>query len=228
LSNKENVEDIINKKLQKLEDVPPTEQENDDPLSMELLFTKKKDIESAKALASKYLADYAIEGESDRNMLRQVIYLEVFHRTLQKAANDYDKGAGSVPLQVLEALHKNINQIVSLKEKLGILKKNTKDEKEGFKALKLLEKKFKAWEAENQGSRTMICPHCGKMVLLKILMDKWEALKHPFFVDRILANRHLIRLFKEKKITKRDIALVLNTSEDYVSSIIEKIDFSKY
>ena len=74
----------------------------------------------------------------------------------------------------------------------------------------------------------MICPHCGKMVLLVINMDKWETVKHPFFVDRILTNKHLIKLYKENKISKEDIAKVLGTSEDYITRIIEKINLDNY
>jgi len=39
--------------------------------------------------------------------------------------------------------------------------------------------------------------------MLKIRTEAWEAQKHPFFKDRILANKHLVKLYKDKKITKK-------------------------
>ena len=61
------------------------------------------------------------------------------------------------------------------------------------------------------------------MILLKIRTEAWEALKHPFFKDKILANKQLWLLYKKGKITKKDVSLVLGTSEDYVDWLEEKI-----
>lgn len=60
------------------------------------------------------------------------------------------------------------------------------------------------------------------MVLLKIRTDKYDAIKHPFFRDRILTNEHLLKIYKEGKITKEDVAKVLGTSNDYVDFILDK------
>jgi len=78
------------------------------------------------------------------------------------------------------------------------------------------------WGEQNQGSRTCICPHCGKMVLLKIRTDKYDVSKHPFFRDRILGNVHMIKLYKENKISKEDCAKILGVSNDYIDWLIEK------
>jgi DNA-directed RNA polymerase subunit RPC12/RpoP len=214
--------------VKKLSPPVPVE-ETLDLLNVETLFTKKKEIEFAKSLANKYLQDYEIESEGDRNLLKQLVYLETFHALiLQKAANDFNKDAGSVPLDILDALHKNINQIVNLKERLGISRKNQKEESDTFKSIELLKRKFKVWRSENQGSRHFSCPHCGKMILLKIKMDAWEAQKHPFFKDRVLASKHLIKLYKDQKITKEDISLILETSPDYIDWLLSKINFDNY
>jgi len=52
--------------------------------------------------------------------------------------------------------------------------------------------------------------------MLKIRTEAWEALKHPFFKDRILANKHLWKCYKEGKITKEDVAEILGCSPDYI------------
>jgi hypothetical protein len=59
-------------------------------------------------------------------------------------------------------------------------------------------------------------------------MSAWEAQKHPFFKDRILANPHLMHMFKEGKITKHDVAKVLMTSLDYVDWLIKKVYYREF
>lgn len=190
---------------------------------VESLFTDKKEIALANNLYKKYIKDYNLETTSDKNLLRQLIYLEVFHHRLQDMANDFNAEDGAVPTEIIESLHKNLNQILSLKEKLGL----TRDKKEeiqtdAFKALELLKKKFTIHRENNQASRTLICPHCGKMVILVIRTEAWEAKKHPFFKDRVLGNEHLIKLYQSGKITKEDVGKVLDCSSSYVDWLITK------
>ena len=89
-----------------------------------------------------------------------------------------------------------------------------------------LKKKMKRWREENQGSRTFWCPHCVKPILLRIRSEAWETQKHPFFIDRFLANKHLMYLYKIGRLEKEDIAKVLETSVDYIEWLLEKV-FSK-
>jgi len=89
--------------------------------------------------------------------------------------------------------------------------------------LQALKEKFKVWRGDNQGSRNMVCPHCGKMTMLKIRMDKWIAQQHPFFKDRFLANKHLMRLYLTDKLTKEDIAKILDSSPDYIDWLVETL-----
>jgi hypothetical protein len=88
--------------------------------------------------------------------------------------------------------------------------------------LEQLRKKFVLWEKENQASRTFVCPCCSKMLMLHVKPDVWEVQEHKFFRDKILCNEHLVKLFKENKITKEDVALILGTSPQYVLWLIEK------
>lgn len=193
-------------------------------LDIESLFTDKEEIKLAKALEEKYLEEYNLETVSDKSLLRQLIYLEVYHvARLQKAANEFQSNNGAAPTQLIDSIHKNINQIVAIKEKLGLTKDKADSlQSDAFKSLKMLMKKAKVWRENNQASRTLICAHCSKPLLLMIKTEAWEAHKHPFFKDRLLGNEHLIKLYKEKKLTKRDIALVLEVSDDYIDWLIDK------
>lgn len=175
-----------------------------------------------------YKQRYHIESLSDLQLLEQLVFREILQertkKQVRKVTNAKKKAEeNAISPYLLKVLNENEERILILKEKLGLF-----EEKKGedpFKYIQRLKKKFKKWREENQGSRTLICPHCSKMVMLKIRTKAWEALKHPFFKDRILANVHLWKLFKEGKITKDDIAKVLGCSPDYVEWLEEKIYF---
>ena len=88
----------------------------------------------------------------------------------------------------------------------------------------ILKEEFKKWEEDNQASRTFVCPHCSKMMILRVKPDVWEAAKHPFFRDKFLANKHLIRLYKAGKLTATDVSDILETSPKYTQWLVEKWD----
>ena len=194
-------------------------------LGVHKLFTDKEEVKLAKDLAKLYLEEFSPKTTSDKNNLKSVIYLEVLQKRLQDVMNELTaQGASSIPLNLVDSIHKNLKELSINKERLGLIGKEKEETlNDGYKSLQALKEKFKVWRSDNQGSRTMVCPHCGKMTLLKIRMDKWIAEQHPFFKDRFLANKHLMRLYLMEKLSKEDIALVLNSSPDYIDWLIETL-----
>ena len=189
-------------------------------LGVDSLFTDKDETKKARNLAKKYINNYSIQTVSEKNTLKQLIYFEMLHLRIQDKMNEYKGENNAVPKQQVDSLINISNQIISLKATLGI----TGDKKSGdaFDALELLKKKYKVWQKDNQGSRTIACPYCGQMVILKRRTEMYESQKHPFFKDRVLTNVHLIKLYEEKKIDINDVALVLETSPDYVKAMLKK------
>lgn len=184
-----------------------------------------KEKKLAKELLRRYLDDFDIDTVSDKNTLQQLIELEIIHNRLQKILNKAHKNNQATPLNMVDTIHKNINEITLLKDKLGISKdKRSKDQVDSFKSIEILKEKFKRWRSENQASRTLACPHCSRIFLLKIRTDIWEAQKHPFFKDKVLYNKHLMELYHTKKITRHDVALILESSDDYIDWMIDKIE----
>lgn len=175
-----------------------------------------------------YRERYHIENFSDLEILSELVFREALQERTKKKiekygdkAKDKEKGNNTViPQHLLSFLDENLGQVITLKEKLGLFEDKTTDP---YQYIQTLKKKFKKWREENQGSRTFPCPHCSKIVMLKIKMDKWDALKHPFFKDRIIANEHLWKMYKEGKITKQDVANVLGTSDKYIDLLEERI-----
>ncbi len=196
----------------------------DSKIDIDKLFTEKKEKKLAKELLRKYLKDYIMETVSDRNILSQLIYLEVMQFRFQKDANKFHKESKAMPAVLVNQIHENIRMIVDLKKLLDDTSGKKDDE---TKVLTKLKRKYKIWLKENQLHRTMVCPYCGKMVLLKIKTDCYDAVKHPFFRDRVLTNEHLMFMYLNNKITKLDVAKTLGTSEDYVDWLISKYSYKK-
>ncbi len=187
---------------------------------------EKDEKKSAKKLFDGYRRNYSIDALSDLNLLEELTYREILQERYKIKISEVSKSKtvndqNIIPGHVLKALNENLTQILTLKEKLGLFS-DKKEDSDAFKHLETLKKKFKIWLKENQGSRTLACPHCSKMIMLRIRTKAWEAQKHPMFRDRILCNDHLVKLFMEKKITADDCAKMLGTSKDYIKWLIEK------
>lgn len=201
----------------------------DEDLDIEDMFVDKDEKKLAKKLIKKYLSTYTIETISDKNTLKQLVFLEVFNTRLEKELNTYHKDGQPSPTKTVDALHSNLNQISTLKDKLGLSRdKRAENVNDGYSVLNTLFKKHKIWREENQGSRNANCPYCSKMILFKIRTDVWEAQKHPFFRDKVLVNDHLMAMYKDNKISKHDVARVLGTSLDYISWLVKKIYFKEF
>jgi len=173
-----------------------------------------------------YKTYHHVESLSDLYLLEELVYREALQEKTKQEIVDLSRGSSedkktSMPRYMIEALDNNLDKIIELKTKLGLFEEK-KEEDSPYKYIEDLKKKFKIWLDENQASRTLICPHCSKMILLKIKTDAWEAQKHPMFKDRILGNEHLIQLYVDKKITKDDVAKVLGVSNTYADWLVSK------
>ena len=191
-----------------------------------------------KKMFQAYQETYNIESASDLPLLEELIYRELRQIEIKEQISDFKKDAeeaekiqgikakNTVPNKFVNALDENLEQIIKLKETLGLFRDN--EQKGIYEHIKVLEKKFKIWRAENQASRQFICPHCSEMILLVMRTEAYDALKHPQFRDKYLYNQHVWDLFKEGKLTELDVAKILLgkqiNSTDYVEWLEKKID----
>ena len=191
-------------------------------LDINASFVTKSETDYAKKLAEQYLQDFVIENVSDKQLLKQLLFLEVTNYNIQQEIQRHQKEFKTTPNNQLETFNENANQIIKLKTALGITRqKQQETEDEAYVYLAKLKKKYSKWLEDNQISRTFTCPHCTKDTLMLLRMDLWDKLKHPFIKDKILTNFHLMKLFVEKKITEEDVAKILNTSPDYTIWLIK-------
>ena len=181
-----------------------------------------------------YIQVYHINLYSDMQLVDEMVYKEILQEQLKeqiaekkatfekknKILPEKDQTEFSIPTYVMTAMENNLEQILSLKEKLGLL--SNKEGDDGFKYIQQLEEKMKNWCQENQ-DRTFTCPHCSKQILLYMKQEYWETMKHPFFESKVLANKKLWNLYKENKITLKDVSDILGCSEKYISWLEKKI-----
>jgi len=245
------VQDAFNKlrPLVQYRDMPEAELWNiakqktrEDEINVAEMFDVAEEKKRAKLLLRLYLQQNMFENVSEQNILKDIIYLEISQERLKKRLNilysqkrKNDKGTEFYSTFDTEAINKtltamqnNVEKIIKFKENIGLIKAG---ETSGYDSFKHLIERHKKHGKENQGSRTLampaICPKCShawsNMILLRIRTDIWEAQKHPFFKDRILTNKHLMKLYIEKKLTADDVAAVLECSPDYVQNwLIDK------
>jgi len=198
----------------------------EDEVNIEELFVHKQEKKLAKTLLKKYLSDFTIETISDINILRDVIFLELVNQRFRNKINELYEADNAVPVKIIEIIHKNLEEILKLKQALGITReKDQANQTDAFKSYDLLMQRAKKWRSENQATRSISlpfkCPKCGEVkprpILLKIRTDAWEAQNHSFFQDRILGNTEIIRLYKAGKLNAEEVARIFETSTDYVS-----------
>lgn len=184
------------------------------------------EIKLAENLFNIYTKKHHIDKFSDIGDLRLLVYNEILLKRVQQDILKYNTDNKFPPKTTLDAFTTLQNQVLTLKQRLGLFEEKGKDDL--FIYLQRLKKKFKVWQSENVASRTIVCPHCSKMVLLQIRTDKYDAKKHPFFKDKVLYNEHAIKLLKEGKISKMDVAKIIQgvdvRSTDYIDWILEKIE----
>jgi len=187
------------------------------------LFQDLTEKRQAKKLLEKYLKDFTPRTISEKNDIRALLYLEIIQVRLQNVMNKMQQETdGAVHLKTMKAIHENLNEISTIKEKIGLQGKTKGQTSDAYKNWELLKEKAKIWRENNSTERTLNCPHCGEMTLLKISMDNFDATKHNFFKGRFLCNHHLMKMYIKGKLTKKDLALVYETSEDYIDWLVDK------
>jgi len=177
------------------------------------LWIGESEAKEALELYNKYIKSRNITEVSDIALLKNLVFYEIQLKRIQRTINEkYQKRAeedkdSGLPSYELRAINSINEQILELKKVLGLAEENKGADP--FIYIEQLKKKFKVWLENNQGSRTIVCPHCSQMIMLKIRTAAWEALKHPFFKDKILCNKHSWELYRSGKITSMDLAKIL-------------------
>jgi len=173
------------------------------------IFTNEDEQKIAEERYKNYLVNNEIEGDSDLDTLRSLIYAEVFERRIQKELNKLNDNGGYPPEKLTKQLIEVQNQKAELKIKLGI---DSKDAENDLTALQRLQKRVEKHINENKGDYSLglgfQCEKCGhknwESFLVYHLMKDKKFVKHPWFAGRHLFNYEILKDVKNGKISKED------------------------
>jgi len=183
----------------------------------------KEDIKIAEKSFKDYRKNYNIDDLSDLNLLEELVYREIRQDKLKKNLGLFDEGKiKSKPKNLEKDLDENLQQILTLKEKLGLF--NKKEKENPYEYLQELEKKFEKHRKENAGDYSIPCPYCQKMIFLMFNVKNYKAKKHPFFPKgKFITNDYLWKLYREGKLKDTDVAGILQTTTDYIHWLAKHI-----
>lgn len=189
-------------------------------------LSRKKESEFYYNLIRKYLKAGTIQNPSDKELLKQLAYLELTIYRIQLSLNSSSIKDNAQPYKELEAYNKALEQCIKLKKQLGLLEEEDKSGNDAVKALNILKARFKKFInlPDNRANYTYRCDSCQNLQLVRRRLDKEKdiIMEHPWFVKGgLLFNEHLFKLYYEGKITSDDVCKVLNVSPDYLSWLYE-------
>lgn len=182
-------------------------------------FEDESDKKIANKLYSNYLEQYPfIDSLGDLSTLADLVYSEILKQKVETQINkskDLRNGEFLISEKNIETLQSLQDQILKLKNQLGIHKKE-EEKQEDLNGLQELQKRFQKYIQANRNEFTCKCANCGSMLLLRRRVANFDCLKHPNFFGTFLYNIEIIKDVKENKISKEQAAKYLQTSPDYI------------
>ncbi len=176
----------------------------------------------AQNLLEKYLSESSLESTAERDTLRQLIDVEVLIERIKKfLKTEYAKSNPAIPTQMLDQLTNLNNQLLELKEKLGLTKKE--ENKNILEEWNKLKNKALAYYKENSGCNVIKCPECKKLFMILKDVRQYTAQKIPFFKRTMLYNKKLFELYEQNRVTIEEMAVILGVSNDYITYIFDNI-----
>lgn len=191
------------------------------------LGLKGKARKEAEKAFEYYIKAYNIERINDLKLLEEKIFLEYQRDQVKEKISEIEKSlegtkevTSVVPKNLLETLSKLNEEINIIDVRLGLAEdKNISD---SYKNFKTLTSKVLEWNKKNNIFKTRVCPHCGKMIALLMRTENYDLIKHPFFINKVLASLPIIKCYLQNKLTKTDIANILGVSIFYIDWLIKK------
>jgi hypothetical protein len=187
------------------------------------LSTKEK--KWAKKRFEDYQSHYPhLNKLSDLQLLEELVFFEVSQEQYKEKVKSLmakvkSEDAGAVPRAIQDQINNNLDQIIKLKERLGLFE--DKKSLDVWQHLKDLFSKFALWREQNQDCRKVTCPFCTKPFFLMMRTDKYQESEFPMFKGKVLCNHTLHTLYKEGKVTQEEYADILGTSPDYITWLEE-------
>jgi hypothetical protein len=187
-------------------------------------FVGLSDIEKQKAikLYDQYVSEHSFESLAEKSTLINLVYLEILNdRVKLFIEQEGNEKKGAIPLRMTEQLVENTNQIMSLKEKLGMMR--DVDSENALELMNELKEKALTYYNEHAGETYVKCPECQNLFRLLMKVDGLEPAKATFFRGTTLYNQKLMELYHYKKVTLEEVAEIMGVHSQYITYIYENI-----
>jgi hypothetical protein len=208
--SQDELEKVVDKKLE------------EDELINSFVGLNEKEKEKALQLYDKYIGENSFENLAEKSSLTNLVYLEALNDRIKLFIEKEDKNKdGAVPIQMVEQLISNNEQIMKLKDQLGMMKDKTNNS--FIVAWEELKKKALTYYSEHCGSTIVKCPYCQQLFHLLMNIDNLTAEKSSFFKGTMLYNLPLLNLYHQKRITKEEVADILGVHAKYVDFIYSNL-----
>ena len=191
-------------------------------------FIGLNETEKVKALQlyDRYITEHSFESLAEKSTLVNLVYLEILNDRIKLFIEQEGKEkSGAIPIRMTEQLIENTNQIMSLKEKLGMMRDAESESSLDLK--KELEEKALTYYNEHAGETYVKCPECQSLFRLLMKIDGLEPAKATFFKGTTLYNQKLMELYHYKKITLDEMAEILGVNTKYITFIYENLYLKK-
>ena len=188
----------------------------------------RNETRTAKKKFEEYLQDSHIESISDLDLLTELVKKEQLQERIWKQTEDIQKktagidGKPIIPKSIQSALNENLEQIISLKDRLGLSKK---EKQLGFEETwGSIQKKLETYAKENSGEFEWKCPKCNNWFLLCLKIDDYNTFDFTMFKGTYLYNEEMFKDVYEGKLKLEDVARYWGQPlTDYVKGIYEKV-----
>ena len=182
--------------------------------------------QKAIQLYEQYLSEHSFESLAEKSTLINLVYLEMLNDQIKEYIEQEQKDKkGAIPLKMTEQLVENTNQIMELKEKLGMMK--DADSENALEIINELKEKALAYYNEHAGETYIKCPECQSLIRLLMKVDGLEPAKATFFRGTTLYNEKLMELYHYKKLTIEEVAEILGVNSKYITFIYENLYLKK-
>ena len=176
------------------------------------LYDDVRDEEEKKFLIARlkeYSEDFNFNNSTDLGDLRQILSYELELKRLQKVAKDKDKS----DYNSIDVRKKVSDTLRELKLKLGISRsQRTSSTETGVDYITKVKKAAVEYMQKHRDEFLWKCKNCGQMHLL--------ARRHTAFDEfGNVWSMKLITFYNEKKLTLKEVAEILETSEEYIKYI---------
>ncbi len=164
---------------------------------------------------------------SDLQLLEHLVFLELLDERFKNqiatiSNNKTAQKSGIIPASVLKAISDNSEQILRLKEKLGLF--SDKKTLDAFEKFQDIMNKFDAYRLAHPLEFKCTCPFCTKIFFLKRRIKDYTSHISPFFNggSKILHNPEIMDWYHKGIITKEQAANAHGTSPDFIDWLDSK------